>query len=81
LHSSSSHAVGGKIGRSVSVKAQFVGEDRETVPLDAGLVGWYRIGQSIKHEFQFGCVDFFGFLFCSSSQFLWAQRGCGFLWV
>ena len=40
------------------------------MPLDAGLVGQYRIGQSIGHGFRFGCVDFSGFLFCSSSLVL-----------
>ena len=38
--------------------------------IGAGLVGRYWIGQSITHRFRFGCVDFFGFLFCSSSLVL-----------
>nr|POF11089.1 hypothetical protein CFP56_61342 [Quercus suber] len=37
------------------------------VPSGEGLIGRYRIEQSIRHGFQFGCVDFSGFLFCSSS--------------
>ena len=45
--------------------------------IGAGLVSWYRIRQSIGHGFRFGCVDFFGFLFCSSSLVLMARRGCG----
>ena len=73
-----SHAVGGEIKRSVSVRARFVGEDHETVPLGAGLVGRYRNGQGIGHGFRFGCVDFFGFLFCSSSLVLMGTTG---LWL
>ena len=73
-----SHAVGGEIKRLVSVRARFVGEDHETVPLGAGLVGRYRNGQGIGHGFQFGCVDFFGFLFCSSSLVLMGTTG---LWL
>ena len=72
-----SHAVGGEIGRSVSIRARFVSEDRETVPLGAGLVGLYRNGQGIGHGFQFGCVDFSGFLFCSSSLVLMDTACCG----
>ena len=73
-----------------SVRARFVGEDLETVPLSAGLVGRYRNGQCIGHGFRFGCVDFSGFLFCSSSlvlmgttrlwlcsDFYWFDGGCG----
>ena len=46
--------------------------------IGAGLVSWYRIGQSIKHGFRFGCVDFSGFLFCSSSLVLIGTVG---LWL
>ena len=73
-----SHIVGSEIGQLVSVRARFVDEDRETVPLSVGLVGWYRIGQSIGDGFWFGCVDFFGFLFCSSSLVL---MGMAELWL
>ena len=45
--------------------------------IGVGLVGRYRIGQSIGHGFQFGCVDFSGFLFCSSSLVLMGTVGCG----
>ena len=44
-----SHAVGFEIGLSVSVRARFVGEDHETVPLGAGLVGRKQNGQGIGH--------------------------------
>ena len=44
-----SHAVGFEIGRLVSVRAQFVGEDHETVPLGAGLVGRNQNRQGIGH--------------------------------
>ena len=44
-----SHAVGFEIGRLVSVRAQFVGEDHETVPLGAGLVGRNQNEQGIGH--------------------------------
>ena len=40
------------------------------MPLGAGLVGRYRNGQGIRHGFRFGCIDFSGFLFCSSSLVL-----------
>ena len=46
--------------------------------IGVGLVGWYRIGQSIRHGFQFGCVDFSGFLFYSSSLVLMGTMG---LWL
>ena len=46
--------------------------------IGVGLVGWYRIGQSIRHGFQFGCVDFSRFLFCSSSLVLMGTMG---LWL
>ena len=46
--------------------------------IGAGLVNWYQIGQSIEHGFWFGCVDFFGFLFCSSSLVLMGTVG---LWL
>ena len=39
-----SHTVGSEIGQLVSVKARFVDEDRETMPLGTGLVSRYRIG-------------------------------------
>ena len=61
-----SHAVGGKIGQLVSVRARFVSEDYETVPLGAALIGRNQNGQGIVHGFWFGCVDFSRFLFCSS---------------
>ena len=61
----------------VSGRARFVSEDRETVLLGAGLVGRYRNGQGIGHGFQFGCVDFSGFLFCSSSLVLMDTACCG----
>ena len=43
--------------------------------IGVGLVSWYQIGQSIRHGFQFDCVDFFGFLFCSSSLVLMGTVG------
>ena len=43
--------------------------------IGAGLVGWYRIEQSISHGFRFGCVDFSRFLFCSSSLVLMGTVG------
>ena len=46
--------------------------------IGAGLVGWYRIGQSIKHGFRFGCVDFSRFLLTSSSLVLIGTMG---LWL
>ena len=62
--------------------------------IDVGLIGQYRIGQSIKHGFRFGCVDFSEFLFCSSSLVLMGTVGlwlcsdfygfngdCGGVWV
>ena len=70
-----SHTVGSEIGQSVLVKARFVDEDRETMPLGAGLVSRYRIGQSIGHGFRFGSVDFSRFLFCSSSLVLMGTAG------
>ena len=73
-----SHAVGGEIGWLVLVRARFIGEDREIVPLGTGLVSWYQNGQGIRHEFRFGCVDFSGFLFCSSSLVLIGTVG---LWL
>ena len=73
-----SHAVGGEIKQSVSVQARFIGEDHETMPLGTSLVGRYRNGQGIGHGFRFGCVDFFGFLFCSSSLVL---MGTTRLWL
>ena len=48
------------------------------MPLGAGLIDQYQIRQSIGHGFQFGCVDFFGFLFCSSSLVLMGTTG---LWL
>ena len=73
-----SHAVGSKIGRSVSVRAWFVSEDCETVPLGVGLICRYWNEQAIGHGFWFGCVDFSGFLFCSSSLVLMGTVG---LWL
>ena len=61
-----------------SVRARFVGEDCETVPIGVGLVGRYRNGQCIGHGFRFGCVDFSGFLFYSSSLVL---MGTARLWL
>ena len=72
-----SHAVGGEIKQSVSVRAQFIGEDHETVPLGAGLVSRYQNGQGIGHGFRFGCVDFLGFCFVLLHWFWWARQGCG----
>ena len=46
--------------------------------IGASLVSQYRIGQSIEHGFLFGCIDFFGFLFCSSSLVLMGTMG---LWL
>ena len=48
------------------------------MPLGAGLVGQYQIRQSIGHGFRFGCIDFSGFLFCSSSLVLMGTAG---LWL
>ena len=61
-----SHAIGDEIGQLVSVRARFVGEDHETVPLGAALIGRNQNGQGIVHGFWFGCDDFSRFLFCSS---------------
>ena len=47
------------------------------MPLGAGLVGRYRNGQGIGHGFQFGCVDFSGFLFYSSLLVLMDTACCG----
>ena len=47
------------------------------MPLGAGLVSRYRIGQSIGHGFRFGNVDFSRFLFCSSSLVLMDTACCG----
>ena len=46
--------------------------------IGAGLVDQYRIRQSIRHGFRFGCVDFSRFLFCSSSLVLMGTVG---LWL
>ena len=46
--------------------------------IGASLVGRYQIGQSIRHGFRFGCVDFSRFLFCSSSLVLMGMVG---LWL
>ena len=46
--------------------------------IGVGLVSRYRIGQSIRHGFRFCYVDFFGFLFCSSSLVLMGTMG---LWL
>ena len=73
-----SHAVGGEIGQSVSVRAWFVGEDCETVPLGTSLVGRNQNKQGIGHGFWFGYFDFYGFLFCCSSLVLMGTRG---LWL
>ena len=73
-----SHAISNEIRRSISVRARFVDEDRETVPLGVGLVGRNQNGQGIGHGFWFGCVDFSGFLFWSSSLVLMGTTG---LWL
>ena len=45
------------------------------MPLGATLIGQNQNRQGIGHGFWFGCVDFFGFLFCSSSLVLMGMAG------
>ena len=77
-------------GLNQSPKLTYTRYSLHTHLIGAGLVGRYQIGQSIKHGFWFGCVDFSGFLFCSSllvlmctvklwlySDFYGFDDGCG----
>ena len=48
------------------------------MPFGTGLVGRNQNGQGIEHGFWFGCVNFSGFLFCSSSLVL---MGTAEMWL
>ena len=72
-----SHAVGGKVGRLVSIRARFVGEDRETVPLGVGLVSRSKMDRVSGMGFGLAVLIFLGFCFILLHWFWWARRGCG----